>query len=453
MRKKTKHGLPLMDIDKSEASCEGWSACRLMEIAVIRGGKRLPAGEQFSEEETSFPYIRVTDMVNGTINDRKLVYVKSDIEPLIRNYKISSQDLYVTIAGTLGQFGRIPEHLDGAQLTENAAKITKIDTSRVDINFLCHYLRSEQVSKLVDIATGTGGGVPKLPLYQIEQFLIQHPSMPEQAKIAEILSTVDRAIEQTEALIAKQQRIKTGLMQDLLTRGIDEHGNLRSEETHQFKDSPLGRIPVEWEVRTLAQCSHRVVVGLALSTTHAYRDVGTPMIRNQNIRKGYFDDWDMLYLDPIFAALFPNKATREGDVLTVRTGANVGDTAMVPSKYVGSPTFTTLITSTKNEVLFPEYLVWYIENQFGQSELNRIMVGGGKENLNVGQFVHFRIVLPPLSEQKVAVECLKGIRSRLDVEKDTLEKYHKIKTGLMQDLLTGKVRVSLLLTEPQEATV
>ena len=62
----------------------------------------------------------------------------------------------------------------------------------------------------------------------------------EQAKIAEVLSTVDRAIEQTEALIAKQQRIRTGLMQDLLTRGIDEHGDLRSEQTHEFKDSPLG---------------------------------------------------------------------------------------------------------------------------------------------------------------------------------------------------------------------
>ncbi len=73
----------------------------------------------------------------------------------------------------------------------------------------------------------------------------------EQTQIATILSTIDRAIEQTEALIAKQQRIKTGLMQDLLTKGIDENGNIRSEETHEFKDSPLGRIPVEWEVKRL----------------------------------------------------------------------------------------------------------------------------------------------------------------------------------------------------------
>src|SRR3990172_6892131 len=73
-------------------------------------------------------------------------------------------------------------------------------------------------------------------------------SLQEQTTIARILSTVDKTIEQTEQLIAKYQRIKTGLMQDLLTRGIDEHGRIRSEAIHRFKDSPLGRIPEEWEL-------------------------------------------------------------------------------------------------------------------------------------------------------------------------------------------------------------
>jgi type I restriction enzyme S subunit len=99
----------------------------------------------------------------------------------------------------------------------------------------------------------------------------------EQEQIADVLSTIDRAIAQTEAIIAKQQRIKTGLMQDLLTKGIDENGNIRSEATHEFKDSAIGRIPEEWNMSSLAECSHRVVVGLASSTTHAYRDVGIPM--------------------------------------------------------------------------------------------------------------------------------------------------------------------------------
>lgn len=102
--------------------------------------------------------------------------------------------------------------------------------------------------------TGSAGQ-QRVPASFFDSFEIPRIDKTEQAKIAEILSTVDRAIEQTESLIAKQQRIKTGLMQDLLTRGIDQHGNLRSEETHQFKDSPLGRIPVEWDVQCLGDVS------------------------------------------------------------------------------------------------------------------------------------------------------------------------------------------------------
>lgn len=98
----------------------------------------------------------------------------------------------------------------------------------------------------------SGSAQPGLKSGFIKGIVIDLPRLlSEQNKIAEILSTVDQAIEQTEALITKQRRIKTGLMQDLFTRGIDEHGNIRSEQTHEFKDSPLGRIPVEWEIQQL----------------------------------------------------------------------------------------------------------------------------------------------------------------------------------------------------------
>ena len=89
---------------------------------------------------------------------------------------------------------------------------------------------------------------------------------------------MDQAIEQTEALIAKQQRIKTGLMQDLLTRGIDEHGNLRSEQTHAFKDSPLGRIPVEWDVKHLSS-----TVGIARSDMRFRRAISQTTESDQRI--------------------------------------------------------------------------------------------------------------------------------------------------------------------------
>ena len=131
---------------------------------------------------------------------------------------------------------------------------------------------------------GEATGVPSLSrdlLYRD----ISTPTPPpsEQAKIAEVLSTVDRAIEQTEALIAKQQRIKTGLMQDLLTRGIDEHGNLRSEQTHEFKDSPLGRIPVEWDVKALDEIvDESITYGIVQAGPHV--DGGVPYIRTGDMR-------------------------------------------------------------------------------------------------------------------------------------------------------------------------
>ena len=118
--------------------------------------------------------------------------------------------------------------------------------------------------------------------------------------IKEILSTVDKAIEQTEALIAKQQRIKTGLMQDLLTKGIDEHGNIRSEETHAFKDSPLGRIPVEWEVVELESITKRnspitygvvqpgkIAKKLRVNTKIVKNELGLVYINNKEVRNKY----------------------------------------------------------------------------------------------------------------------------------------------------------------------
>ncbi len=78
-----------------------------------------------------------------------------------------------------------------------------------------------------------------------------YPSLPEQQKISEILETIDNAIEKTDKLIEKYKRIKQGLMQDLLTKGIDQNGNIRNEKTHKFKNSPIGRIPEEWNITRL----------------------------------------------------------------------------------------------------------------------------------------------------------------------------------------------------------
>ena len=236
------------------------------------------------------------------------------------------------------------------------------DRKQVDSDFVAYCCRdSFSRSYLMSRAKQTTMTTISQP--EIEQLPIPLPPLPQQRKIARILTTLDNVITQTEALIAKYQAIKQGLMHDLFTRGVDATGKLRppqSEAPKLYKQSELGWIPKEWEVRTLDSAAERVIVGLALSVTQAYRDNGTPLIRNQNIRSGFFEDDEMLFLDPQFAGLFPNKRLVEGDVLTVRTGSNVGDTALAPAKYSGCLTFTTLITSPKKSVLFAPFMVAYL---------------------------------------------------------------------------------------------
>ena len=131
-----------------------------------------------------------------------------------------------------------------------------------------------------------GSGLKHLQKKDLKNHSLLFPqSISEQKKIAEILSKVDTAIEQTQSLIAKYQRIKTGLMQDLLTKGIDENGNIRSEETHEFKDSEQGRIPKEWDCE---------IFGNHIEILTDYHANGAYEILKKNVKllsKPDFGDW------------------------------------------------------------------------------------------------------------------------------------------------------------------
>jgi type I restriction enzyme S subunit len=153
----------------------------------------------------------------------------------------------------------------------------------------------------------------------VKGFVVNHPAaLQEQAKIAEVLAIVDQAIEQTEALIAKQQRIKTGLMQDLLTRGIDEHGQLRTEQTHAFKDSPLGRIPVEWNVVPISHVIDRIDAGWSPSCEDVTPGQGEwGVLKVSAISSGFFNPNESKRL-PVELLPLPELEVKKGDVLLSR---------------------------------------------------------------------------------------------------------------------------------------
>lgn len=172
-----------------------WDVFPISRFAEVKGGKRLPKGEKFAEGTTEFPYLRVVDFKDFSIEKESLKYLTPEIQQTIRRYTISKEDVYISIAGTIGLVGTIPPELDGSNLTENAAKIVFRPEykDKIDPLFIAYYLASplgkEQIRKYTMAA-----GQPKLALIRIQTIEIPLPDINVQKSIVNRISTVREEI-------------------------------------------------------------------------------------------------------------------------------------------------------------------------------------------------------------------------------------------------------------------
>ncbi|WP_235183480.1 restriction endonuclease subunit S [Geobacillus genomosp. 3] len=259
------------------------------------------------------------------------------------------------------------------------------------------------------------------------------PPVPEQRKIAAILSSVDEAIEKTETIIEQTEKVKKGLMQQLLTKGIGHT---------KFKKTEIGEIPEEWDIKRLEELSDRIFVGIATSTTEHYCETGIPIIRNQNIKENFLDSNDMMFITEHFDMENRNKKLKPGDILTVRTGYP-GTSCVVPDSFEGAQTFTTLVTRPKHSIIDAEFLCRYINSHIGKKYVLGGQVGGAQKNLNVSVMAKLPVPVPPMNEQKKIRDILISFENKILCEKHQLETLENLKKSLMQSLLTGKVRVKV----------
>ena len=218
---------------------EGWDTKYLGQVAQIVMGQS-PDSKYYSEEEVGLPFLQGCAEFTEKF-------------PIANIY--CSQSKKIATSGSILFSVRAPVGKTNLADREYiiGRGIAALLACEISQDYLHHYLIYSENSFR---NASQGSTFEAINSKELNNWAIKFPELPqEQEKVAEILSTIDRAIAQTEAIIAKQQRIKTGLMQDLLTRGIDENGNIRSEATHEFKDSAIGRIPVEWEVKGLREIS------------------------------------------------------------------------------------------------------------------------------------------------------------------------------------------------------
>jgi type I restriction enzyme S subunit len=296
----------------------------------------------------------------------------------------------------------------------------------------------------------SGSGIPHVDKEVLGKLALLRYPINEQVKIAKILATVDQAIDQTEALIAKQQRIKTGLMQDLLTRGIDEHGQLRTEQTHAFKDSPLGRIPVEWEVSP-AENLCLAVIDCKNRTPPATMD-GHPVIRTPNVRHGEFVFDGLAWTDEKSYEIWVARGKpRVGDVVITRE-APYGEACQIPPN-IPLPCLgqRMMMYQTDPIKLRSDYLVFALYSQAVQTRLFELAGGSTVGHIKVGDIRTLPIPHPvDIAEQKLISLALSKASMELKELVEQKNKFTSVKTALMQDLLTGRKRITDLL-EPLAA--
>lgn len=411
-----------------------WKAVSLEDISQIVGGGT-PSKEKTEYWGGEIPWVTPTDVTRGKV--RKLEFTENRITKIGLSESsaklIPSGSILMTTRATIG---------------ECVINMIPMATNQGFTNFICNervyneYLYYALCRHKIDFERlGSGSTFKEVSKRTIRSFKVMLPPLPEQRKIAAILSSVDEAIEKTEAIIEQTETVKKGLMQQLLTRGI---GHIR------FKQTEIGEIPEEWEVRLLEQVCERIFVGIATSTTENYATEGVPILRNQNIKEDMLEITELLYITPEFSERNKSKKLVRGDVLTVRTGYP-GITCVVPDRFEGCHTFTTLVSRPQKEILNSYFLSRYINSYEGKRFVFGGKAGGAQQNLNVSIMKKLPVPIPPLQEQQQIVDILSSVDHKITKEHSYLTQLQTLKKGLMQVLLTGKVRVKV--DEPEEVAV
>lgn len=224
---------------------DGWKRVKLGEVINKIGDGGTPPREDYSNFNGGIPWVVIEDIKKRIYSTKETLSLKGLRRSNAKLWKKGS--IILSFGATIGEVG-IAE-IDLA--TKQGIAGIELKEKKIFYNFLYFLLLTKKQELLRYANQTTISEIRPETIKEKIQFLL--PPLPEQKKIAEILETVDNAIEKTDAIIGKYKRIKQGLMQDLLTKGIDEKGQIRSEQTHKFKDSPLGRIPEEWEVVRLGE--------------------------------------------------------------------------------------------------------------------------------------------------------------------------------------------------------
>lgn len=329
-----------------------------------------------------------------------------------------------------------------------------IEPFGINREFLLHSLRGAAVREAIDQWL-TGSTRTSLGIELLRQIPIATPDVTDQIKIGAILSTIDTAIEQTEALIEKYQHIKAGLMHDLFTRGMLPNGQLRpprEQAPELYQETAIGWIPVSWTPMTLRQLvgSSNIVngpFGSDLLTSELKRE-GVPVLYVQDVKAGLFNRVSTANVTALKASQLAFCNVKAGDVLVAKVGAPPCDSCVYELDEQAIVT-QDVIRIRPTSGLNPHFMSAQLNSDFGRKTVKRISIEGTRERVSLTQFKDLVFPFAPIAEQDEISLRLISAQANIAEELRKCRKLKVQKLGLMQDLLTGKVPVQADAETPE----
>ncbi|MBC3437803.1 restriction endonuclease subunit S [Pseudomonas sp. BW16M2] len=390
-------------VDKSGPICYG----------ILKPGENYPGG---------IPVIKVKNIIDGRVLDSDLLHTSPEIHKQYKRAEVKSGDLLLTIRGTTGRVAFVPRSLDGANITQDSARIRV--SSNDSPRYVYYALQSPDIQRQIELNT-VGQAVKGINIGEVKKLTIYHPELKEQQKIALVLSTWDQAIATTEELLKNSQRQKKALQQLLLTGSQRVHG-----------------VQSEWQNIRLEQLFSRVTT----KNTEASTNVVTISAQHGLIRQEDFFNKTVASetLDNYFllkkGQFAYNKSYSNGYPMGAIKRLNKYDKGVVTTLYI-------CFEVSDETICNPEFFEHYFESGLLNKGLSKVANEGGRAhgllNVKPSDFFGLTVFVPEVDEQKAIAAVLTTADQDIHALQAKLTCLKQEKQSLMQQLFTGKRRVKV----------
>ncbi|ENT3084898.1 restriction endonuclease subunit S, partial [Campylobacter coli] len=377
-------------------------------------GKRLPKGENLLDNNTKFTYIRVADFQdNGTINLQNIKFINENTYNVLKNYKIYDDNLYISIAGTIGKSGIIPKELNGAILTENAVKLEYIQNN-ISNKFMYFFTLSNIFKTQIQTSTKIVAQ-PKLAITRLKQIQIPLPPLKEQERIVGILDESFAKIDESIKILEQNLLNLDELMQSALQKAFNP---LKDNAKENYK------LPQSWEWKSLEEISENISAGGDKPKNCTESKTAKNQIPvyangvNNNGLVGYTD-----------------KATIIKPSLTISARGTIGFVCIRKEPYFPIVRLISLIPC--ENILCLHYLYFCLNFFIAKGE------GSSIPQLTIPKFKSLQIPLPPLKEQEQIAKHLDFVFEKTKALKELytkeLKDYEELKQSLLNKAFKGEL--------------